>query len=390
MQKKYFKPILITVAAVLAAAAVIGIALSVYSNVARRYDKNDIVAYVDCGDLLGAETDSEIRTTGMPVYAGELEDEMQRRKADVISQYREKDPSLTVDNAFWDTEIDGTTPLKTLRQTALQNVKTYKIQQCLGLQYGLVTDPSYAAFLKDMEAENASRSAAVAAGQVIYGAESFTKDTYYQQMLSYLQNDLKEAMSKTGEPLYADEKDYRAYYEEIKDTSYKKEDERELIALSISFAGNGSNADIDLLDAASAKARIDAAHDFVSDMESWDETAFTAAFPEMTVRTLSLNADTTSQAQKSAPEMYEQAVQLDAGEISPVFEDMSQTDGGAQNSYRFLVCRSFADGGYFPYDEIASALAMQYADDAYDAYIQKLDAAYTATPCGKYDKVDIR
>ncbi len=85
---------------------------------------------------------------------------------------------------FWTTAYRGQTPANYLKKLAISDAVRDTVQFVLAHKYGLIPDPSYAAFLSSLAAENASRAQALRENQPIYGPEQYTETTYFTYALS--------------------------------------------------------------------------------------------------------------------------------------------------------------------------------------------------------------
>jgi hypothetical protein len=101
---------------------------------------------------------------------------------------------------------------ETLRAALAEAVRA-KIQQIEATRLGLLDDPSYAAFLKRLERENARRARVKAANGVIYGPVHYQPETYYDHELSNLILRLRERLLRDGVISYSDE-DVSALFKE--------------------------------------------------------------------------------------------------------------------------------------------------------------------------------
>lgn len=95
---------------------------------------------------------------------------------------------------FWTTGYGGQTPTAYIERTALNDATNALVQQVLATKYGIVSGFTYAGFLTAWQEQNASRAAAVAANQVVYGPTHYSESDYFtyvsQQMSELLQTKL--------------------------------------------------------------------------------------------------------------------------------------------------------------------------------------------------------
>lgn len=108
-----------------------------------------------------------------------LQDERALTAAHFMSAY-----NATADEGFWDRAFDGQTPNEYAREAALQKLLTAKMEAILCKERGLAEDISYAAFLADLERENADRADKQEKGEVFYGLAEYDAATYYAYVRS--------------------------------------------------------------------------------------------------------------------------------------------------------------------------------------------------------------
>ena len=139
---------------------------------------------------------------GMEIYAGEIKLKMNSAKADAIAYFEDK-YNITAGADFWETEFDGETPEHYLRENALAEIASYKLQLQLGQKYGLIDDASYEALVEEITSKNLDNSKKIAEGEPVYGQKTYSLSTYYEYKLSNLKLSLQKKMFEEGEPLYA-------------------------------------------------------------------------------------------------------------------------------------------------------------------------------------------
>lgn len=319
--------------------------------------------------------------SGYDIYAGELRDQMNRDRAQIITHFEEEYGAVMDDN-FWDTEYDGVTPMEYLRDTAMESVKEYKIQMGLAVKYGLRTksDLSYESFEKALSEENTERSQKVASGQPIYGPQVYSKDTYYEYTLSNLIIRLKESMSVKGEPLYATDEEYKAYYEEIKDTLYAKQDTAEFRVYEVTFRGADNDSAIKEEKAIEMMSDV---HRILGEADSPEaaEQTVKSLYPDVNQRDYKFSDEEASSVYKISPNAFSQMTSLKVGTYCEPVTD--------QFTIRILYCKSRKDGGYNAFKEYKDSVISSYNDKYYDIYMEDLCEKTKVKTNDKYDKVTI-
>jgi hypothetical protein len=99
---------------------------------------------------------------------------------------------------FWTTAHGGQTPTTYLKDVAMADATKSCVQQLLATKYGVVSGFTYAGFLQDWQAQNASRAAAVAAHQVIYGPTHYSESDYYTHFSAQIAEQVQTKMASKG------------------------------------------------------------------------------------------------------------------------------------------------------------------------------------------------
>lgn len=147
-----------------------------------------------------------------PVSAREYRLVMQRHTAAIYGRFA-RDQKLEDHAGYWSPDTGPEGPLAQLRELVAAELVKIKVRQILGRHYGLVSDISFEAFLKQRDAENARRATAVQAGQVIYGPQHYRLSAYYYIQLRDLEFRLKQRMSREFAGKITDAEIERTYAE---------------------------------------------------------------------------------------------------------------------------------------------------------------------------------
>jgi hypothetical protein len=99
---------------------------------------------------------------------------------------------------FWTTAYGGETPSDHLKHAALADATSALVQQALAVKYGVVAWFNYAGFLTEWQNQNASRAAAVAAHQVIYGPTSYSESDYFTYVSEQMSEQLRAVLPAKG------------------------------------------------------------------------------------------------------------------------------------------------------------------------------------------------
>ncbi|MFS0725474.1 peptidyl-prolyl cis-trans isomerase [Paenibacillus sp. 1P07SE] len=165
--------------------------------------------------------------SGHDITEAELAFHMSQLEQSVRSEFRSKH-QVSLGKADWTRSYDGVQPLQQLRQRALEASLEDKALLLLAQEQRLIDSADFSAILQRMEQENRSRAAAVARGDIVYGLQRFSPESYYPHLLTALKTGLKQALSKhEGDPLYLNREEVEAYFDAhqsewaVNGTSYK-------------------------------------------------------------------------------------------------------------------------------------------------------------------------
>ncbi|MBQ2676797.1 MAG: hypothetical protein IJF54_05305 [Clostridia bacterium] len=314
---------------------------------------------------------------GIKISAGELRDQMLRDRSEIIKYYQEKH-NVSVEDGFWNITLEGTTPMEKLRETAMENVKKYKLKQQLAVKYGIITDTSYKAFIKALDSENAQREQKIAMGEVIYGPKEYTLDAYYDYYISNMEIKLKEKMSEKGQPLYAEEQQLKDFYDEKKDVYYLNSDTAQFKCFTLGFQGGGEKSDYTQNEAYEI---MDKVLQLVKTDKNYEAT-IAKLYPDVKKTNLSLTKENASQASKSDPILFGETKNLAVGQTSAVFVD--------KYNLRVVTCLSREAGGYMSYEECADTVKSQYNTEKLEEYVLSLYEKSKAQTNWKFEKVKVQ
>lgn len=161
---------------------------------------------------------------GEAVTGQELQFYVNRSRALVADSFY-KQYQAEVTEGFWETDFSGQTPGQKLLEEAVSSLRYHRAVFTDCRERGLMDDVSFDAMMTNMAKENARRKTAVEQGEVVYGNEQYTQDTYFDYVLSNLQIRQKEALSAEG-ILEGDDMKLIPFYKEIRDdyAFFKTED----------------------------------------------------------------------------------------------------------------------------------------------------------------------
>jgi len=132
------------------------------------------------------------------VTAAEYRLVMERKTAEVFGYFK-KHENLDDHPGYWSESSGPEGPLARLRKVVREELIQIKVIQGVAKEKGLVRETSFAQFTAAFARENARRSAAKKAGEVIYGPIQYRPAAYYYICLGELDYKLKEALAKEAE-----------------------------------------------------------------------------------------------------------------------------------------------------------------------------------------------
>ncbi|MBS1328123.1 MAG: hypothetical protein HP041_09070 [Oscillospiraceae bacterium] len=138
-----------------------------------------------------------------------------RSRALVADRFH-KQYGADVTAGFWTQDFGGETPRQALLDEAVSALRYDRAVLTDCRERGLADDISFGTFLKNLDKENDRRAKALAAGEVIYGNQAYTREAYFDYVLSNLQIKQREAMEAEG-LLKPDDVDLIPFYKEIRD-----------------------------------------------------------------------------------------------------------------------------------------------------------------------------
>ncbi|MCL2003073.1 MAG: peptidyl-prolyl cis-trans isomerase [Oscillospiraceae bacterium] len=255
---------------------------------------------------------------------------------------------LEFTQGFWETEVDGTTPLEYIKEKALDFLVEKKVQQQFIRRRGLIGDFSHSAFLKALETENARRGETIAQGGVVYGVERFDPMTYYDYLFI---NQVQSLLTERGDELFpVSYSDIERFYEENK-SNFKLPDNLFLDAIIIPL----NTADEDPYEKAlRAEQALLEGRDFDSVMREFN--------PDNEPYRVDLSG---VDAQRAYDGIFaDMAWGLSEGEVSVIFE--------WRGTWVILKCAERIPGGYTGIEGREHSILVEVRWEMYDAFAEQL------------------
>lgn len=290
------------------------------------------------------------------IGAEEMRIYLNSSRADVIMRYTAK--GLANDENFWNTEVDGVTPMEEWLQISLDDCVYDNMIRIMAKEKELSESVSFDSLLADMKKENKRRAEAVANGEVIYGPQEYSIDTYLQITLANLYAAMQKEFIASYQPTDAQ---LQAYYEENKDV-YTIFDIREIQQISITY---GENSALDQAGAEKIASEIHAA--LTGGEQIGDVMVRYAQYAVMTDKEYDRGRNDRSDAMM-IPQTYANAVALEEGACSAVTHE--------NGAFYISRCAALFPGGYESFDNVKDSIAQKVSEIAFDEHLQeRIDTA---------------
>lgn len=130
-----------------------------------------------------AAPESLLEIDGKKISEREYTAAMEQNVAGTV-RYFQTAYGCTYTAGFWQSSIEGESPATYLQQAAVEDLVHHAVQERLLRQADLWPFACYEDFLEQWEAENARRTQAVKAGEVIYGPVTYGEREYYEYLLA--------------------------------------------------------------------------------------------------------------------------------------------------------------------------------------------------------------
>ncbi|HHW00551.1 MAG TPA: hypothetical protein GXX36_13460 [Clostridiaceae bacterium] len=350
--------------------AIIGVVVAVTAifisfQVIRNNTENKIVATVN----------------GDPVYVEEFRERLLMQKVPVQQFFREK-YGIQAGDGFWESYFEGENPLKTAKEMALNECVQIKVEQQLGRDKGLVEDISYPAFLKQLEKENKRRKKAVENNEIIYGPVEYQKNVYYEYLYSNMKIALKELLE--GKEIQFTEEDLMSYYEQIKDSLYRKEGEVKILKAYVTYTDENRNFSEENRKAALEKIRqVKLKMDQGENIKNISDSSPKGESLKVNFVEQVFNEKTAKHDQQSALELKTRARRLSVGEISDIIEE--------NNTFYVIKCLEREADGYKSFEEVRENVKSKFIDEKYNEMVEGLVKAAKVEIVGSvYDRINMQ
>lgn len=254
---------------------------------------------------------------------------------------------------FWQTEIDGETPLSQLEKLILDQLKYNYAVKHLAVEADVTEDYTYAELQENREGENQERSGQLKNDETVYGLTSYDDSTYY----SYWYSNLETQWKNSWIPKNADvtEAECRDYYEDHSD-GYTYSTGVTVIYAELPYTSESERGEMQ-----NTALSLSRALETSDNMEEIEE-----AFPEIGFEELELNDFDTQEGMSGVYTLrWEKASQLEEGQVTAPYEDNS--------AVCVMKCISRTENGKLEFDDVKSQIERMLQVQAADQCISETE-----------------
>jgi len=292
-----------------------------------------------------------------PVSKEEFNQVITRNRAKIYTYFNTKYGSTDSKN-FWQSSYNGENPAETIKKEAVKQCVRIKIEQILAKEKGIIEDTSYSGFLNKLKSENTKRKEVVKNNGILYGPIQYSEDNYFSYVHSNMVIRLKEKLEE--DELSINNQELKNFYDSIKRERYSKQDYIKIYKIYLPFdvenVGKISDKQEKKKRIEEAKLRLDKEEPFevVAKACNKDGAVLKQIFDDSTAR-----ADSRINAELKA-----QAVNLDIGQISEIFE--------AKNAFYIIKCEDRKHMGFKSFEEVKDIVKKDYVNRQYEKLIDEL------------------
>ncbi|WP_424637951.1 hypothetical protein [Embleya sp. AB8] len=131
----------------------------------------------------------------VPLTAGELRRATVRLRADVVAELPRAGAGARARADYWTTPIEGRTPHAALVERSLRAAVGDAVLRQWACQAGLLADPTEAGFRTRLDAENARRATAAAAGRPLPGVPRYDEESFARTEAAQLSTALRDTLA---------------------------------------------------------------------------------------------------------------------------------------------------------------------------------------------------
>lgn len=293
---------------------------------------------------------------GIPIHTSEYQRAIHANKSGIIHYFHEKyDAGQSA--TFWTTSFGGEIPLELLKEKALENSVSLKIQQIIAKEQGVLPEISYDSFLQNLNHENERRRKAIKNNQVVFGPAQYTEEAYLEYVMGNSILSVKNRlMDQEWKPT---EQQMRTFYETKKDKLYRAPATVKVQQISLSFLDANLSTDEELK--RQKKKRMNAVLGKIASGLSFEQAAKELGH-EGKVTEQSYNLD--SYRHNARSPVAQAAEKLQIGEVSGIIEE--------NGHFHLIQCieNEKAGSNFLSFDEIKEQVLRDYIDHRYEEYVR--------------------
>ena len=203
--------------------------------------------------------------------------------------------------------------------------------------------------------------------EIIYGPVEYQKNVYYEYLYSNMRIALKELLE--GKEIQLTEEDLMSYYEETKDSLYKKEGEVKILKAYITYTDENRNFSEENRKAAlekikQVKLKMDQGEKIEDITDSSPEGETSGESLKVNFVEQVFNERTAKHDQQSVLELKTRARRLSVGEISDIIEE--------NNTFYVIKCLEREADGYKSFEEVRENVKTKFIDEKYNELVDGL------------------
>lgn len=254
---------------------------------------------------------------------------------------------------FWQTEIDGETPVRQLEKLILDQLKYNYAVKHLALEADVIEDYTYDELQKKQENENNERERQIEDDETVYGLTSYDASAYYSYWYSNLETQWKNSWIPGN--AHVTESDCRDYYEDHAD-GYTYNTGVTVIYAELPYASESEYGEMQ-----NTALSLSRALETTDNIEEIEEV-----FPDIEFEKLELNDFNTQEGMSGVYALrWDKASQLEEGQVTAPYEDNS--------AVCVMKCISRTENGKLEFDEVKSQIERMLQVQAADQCINETE-----------------
>ena len=296
----------------------------------------------------------KVSISGVKVDEDEYINTMNSKKYE-ITQYFISKYGAKITNDFWETEFNGEYPYKMLADSTMDELLVRHSIYQLAEEKGYVDSAEYKDFIKRLNNENKVREENVKNGVPVYGLSKFTEDLYLEYETDQFQKAYCNDLNNEGMEISLE--DVTKYYEENKESLFRKNDDFELYYVKVYYAA----LELSEKEVKDIKERmIDISKKIDDNNLLLDLVENDEILKEYFTHESILSAELSTKA-KTMGDVLDIAMDLDKGDVTQVIDE---------NGCLYLVqCINRVDYDYIPYEEVRDNINKAIREERYDNII---------------------